>query len=521
MQPATSAQFQPRKGETSGDPCQYTAIPLQSFSAPALRDGTMADMFLRMTDGTHIVVPASLDAMTTYVILEQETWFEKEMAFVARWLRPGMTAIDIGANLGVYSLPMARLVGPAGQVFAYEPATETRRLLAISKARNAADNLHIVAAALSDGERSGHLVLAASSELNSLDGDGPGETVQITSLDAEATSRNWGAIDFLKIDAEGEEERILTGAGAFFASRSPLVMFEVRAGEKQNMGLPAAFVAMGFGLYRLLAGAPVLVPAGAQEVLDGYELNLFAAKPDRAAALAAEGYLVETIPQWAPDDRSRAKAQALFQAQPFAAVFAALPGGAVAAEPAFRDALAGYAIWRSQDVALPERCAALQFACDTLTMLCEKEASLPRLSSLARIACENGRRTISVRVLQIMADMLKSGKGRIMEPFWPANPRFDDVPPGANVVQWFVVAALEQFERTAFFSSVFGNSGVDLDWLGKQPLVSAEIERRRILQRLRKGEKMAVPPQLLVPAPDHLNADVWRQGLVPNTIVPR
>jgi hypothetical protein len=50
-------------------------------------------------------------------------------------------------------------------------------------------------------------------------------------------------------------------------------------------------------------------------------------------------------------------------------------------------------------------------------------------------------------------------------------------------------------------------------------LVSAEIERRRVLQRLRKGEKLAVPPRLLAPAPDHLNADVWRQGLVPNTIV--
>jgi FkbM family methyltransferase len=481
----------------------------------------MADMLLRMTDGTQIAVPASLDAMTTYVILEQETWFEKEMAFVASWLRPGMTAIDIGANLGVYSLPMARLVGPEGQVFAYEPATETRRLLTVSKAGNGADNLHIIAAALSDGEREGHLVLAASSELNSLDGTGPGETVRITSLDAEQKTRNWGAIDFLKIDAEGEEQRILTGAAAFFASRSPLVMFEVRAGEKQNADLPAAFAAMGFGLYRLLAGAPVLVPAGADEALDGYELNLFAAKPDRAAALAAEGCLVEAIPEWAPDDRSRARAQEFFQAQPFAAVFAALPGGAVAAEPVFRDALAGYAIWRCQDVALPERCAALRFACDSLTMLCEQQASLPRLSSLARIASEIGRRTISVRVLQIMADMLKSGKGRIMEPFWPANPRFDHVPPGANVVEWFVVAALEQFERTASFSSVFGNSGVDLDWLGKQPLVSAEIERRRVLQRLRKGEKLAVPPRLLAPAPDHLNADVWHQGLVPNTIVHR
>jgi len=284
----------------------------------------MGEMSLRMADGTHIVVPSSLDAITTYVILEQEKWFEKETAFVARWLRPGMTAIDIGANLGVYSLPIARLVGPEGQVFAYEPATETRRLLAISKARNGADNLHIVAAALSDGEREGHLVLAASSELNTLDGSGPGERVQITSLDAEEKTRNWGDIDFLKIDAEGEEERILAGAGSFFAKRSPLVMFEVKAGEKQNDHLAARFMAMGFGLYRLLAGAPVLVPVG-EEPLDGYELNLFAAKPDRAVALACAGLLVEAVPEWMPGDDTRAKALEFFRAQPFAPIFAQLP----------------------------------------------------------------------------------------------------------------------------------------------------------------------------------------------------
>jgi hypothetical protein len=40
------------------------------------------------------------------------------------------------------------------------------------------------------------------------------------------------------------------------------------------------------------------------------------------------------------------------------------------------------------------------------------------------------------------------------------------------------------------------------------------------LQRLRSGQKIEVPPRLLVPAPDHLNADIWRGGLVPNTIVP-
>jgi hypothetical protein len=120
-----------------------------------------------------------------------------------------------------------------------------------------------------------------------------------------------------------------------------------------------------------------------------------------------------------------------------------------------------------------------------------------------------------------MADVLKAGTGRIMEPFWPANPRFDEVVPGPNVVEWFVVAALEQFEKTAFFSSMFGNSGVDLDWLSKQPLVSLEIERRRILQRVHKGQKIEVPPRLLAPAPDHLNAESWFGGLVANTIVRR
>jgi FkbM family methyltransferase len=476
----------------------------------------MTDLTLRMVDGTQIVVPASLDSMTSYVILEQETWFEKEMMFVARWLKPGMTAIDIGANLGVYCLPMARLVGPDGQVFAYEPSSETRRLLTLSKNMNGLDHLHISAAALSDGEREGHLQLAASSELNALGSGGPGETVRITSLDAEQKACNWAAIDFIKIDAEGEEERILAGAGSFFADRSPLVMFEIKAGAKQNTALPAAFIAMGFGVYRLLAGAPVLVPVGAQERLDNYELNLFAAKPDRASALAREGFLVEAVPEWAPDDDLRTRALQLFQAQPFAPIFTQLPGGAVAMEPAYRDALAAYAIWRSTPVPLPQRYAALRFARETLTALCNRQASLSRLSTLARITFEIGHRTTCISVLKIMADVLKAGNGRIMEPFWPASPRFDSVVPGPDVVEWFVVAALEQLEKTALFSSMFGSSGVDLDWLSQQPLVCVEIERRRILQRLHKGEKMQVPPRLSVAAPDHVNADVWRQGLVPN-----
>jgi FkbM family methyltransferase len=480
----------------------------------------MGELVLQMTDGTRIAVPSSLDSITTYVILEQEKWFEKEVAFLSRWLQPGMTAIDIGANLGVYSLPMARLVSP-GEVFAYEPASEPRGLLTRSKTLNGAGNLHLLEAALSDHARTGTLVLGASSELNTLGGSGPGEQVAISTLDAEQRARGWRTIDFVKIDAEGEEERILAGATDFFARHAPLVMFEIKAGAGINETLPAAFRALGHEIYRMLDGSPVLVPVGAGEPLDAYELNLLAARPQRAAALAREGFLIEVVPSWTPDDANRASGAAFLETQPFASIFAALPGGGRVQDAAYRDALAGYATWRSVEIALPERFAALTFACDTLTKLCEKQASLPRLSTLARISREAGRRTLAVNSLRLMADILQRGDGRIMEPFWPANPRFDFIAPGGDIVEWFIVGALEQLELTATFSSRFGNSGVDLGWLARQKHVSVEIERRWLLRRTRAGEDIEVSARLSTAAPDHLNAHVWRDGILPSAIADR
>lgn len=252
-----------------------------------------ADMQLdiRMSDGVTIAAPASLRSITTYVLLEQETWFEKEPAFLRRWLRPGMVAIDIGANLGVYSLPMARLVGPSGRVFAFEPGSEARRHLQRSREINGASHLHISPLALSDGKRSGRLVFGQSSELNTLNAAGEGEAVDISSLDDEA--RGWPAPDFVKIDAEGEEERILAGGQEFFARHSPLVMFEVSASDK--MRLRHLFEAMGYRVFRQLVRPALLVPV--PPVLDDYELNLFAAKPDRVRLLMEQGLLVEAFPE--------------------------------------------------------------------------------------------------------------------------------------------------------------------------------------------------------------------------------
>jgi hypothetical protein len=82
-------------------------------------------------------------------------------------------------------------------------------------------------------------------------------------------------------------------------------MFEIRAGSGINENLRAAFPRFGYRVYRQLGGHPILVPDEPGRPVDSYELNLFAAKPDRAAALVREDVLVEVVPQWSPDDQAR------------------------------------------------------------------------------------------------------------------------------------------------------------------------------------------------------------------------
>lgn len=475
----------------------------------------MAELVLHMAHGGLIATPASLASTTTYVVLEQETWFEKEVSALNRWLGPGMTAIDIGANLGIYALPMARLVGPSGRVFAYEPASEPRRLLQRSVELNEATNLSVCDAALSDGVREGQLGLSSSSEANSLNLAGPGERVPVSCLDVEDSQRDWLAPDFVKIDAEGEEERILKGGKSFFARHSPLVMFEVRAGREVNEGLRAAFRAVGYGIFRLLPGEPILVPDDPDQPVESFELNLLAAKPDRAARLAGEGSLVEAVPNWEPDDAVHHRAFALLGEQAFAAVTAPLCGDTAALDPAYRNALAAYAHWRDRGVPLAERYAALRFAYRGLVGLCQRAPNFPRLSTLARVAWEAGERGAAVAALNMFIEETHRRPRVIAEPFWPACPRYDALAPEARVGDWFIASACEQLERLSSFSSMFFGCTPGLEWLCGTPFASSEMERRRVLWAMRSGQAVEISDRLRRPAPDHLNASVWASGDLP------
>jgi FkbM family methyltransferase len=425
---------------------------------------------LRMADGVEVVVPDSLDLITPYVLQEQQDWFEDEIRFLRRALRAGQHALDIGANYGVYTLSIARTVGPSGSVLAFEPASATARMLAQSVAANGFSQVRLEQAALSSAPGQAQLSLQGQAELNTLArgaGGGPTETVRVTTLD-EVLARHTGpGIDFVKIDAEGEEANILRGGARFLREQSPLVQYEIRADAEMHLELAEQFAAIGYRSFRLVPALDLLVPFDPAEQADEYLLNLFACKADRAGSLEAEGRLLASMP-----DPLRGAA----------------PGGQGPVEAA----IALHAMSRDPALAPTRRFAALLGSLDLLRAVCSQGASALRLASLARAAQDAGERALAVAALGEIAQGLQQGRplgGQ--EPFLAPSPRFEQIPISGAPGHWLMAAVLEEYERLVSFSSFYTGAAAlpRLETIAQLGLGSPEMARRLQLVRARYGPR--------------------------------
>lgn len=489
---------------------------LQPSAAPGAKATTpqaAAPLVLETEEGICVSVPATLDCITTYILLEQERWFEREVPFVLRYLTEGMTALDIGANLGVYSLPMARAVGTSGRVVAYEPGAANRRHLEASVALNRLANLQVLPLALSDSPRKGWLRVTNSGELNSIVGSAGASTepAEITSLDEQAKQFGWQSIDFVKIDAEGQEARVVTGGREFFSRFSPVVMYEVKNASTVNTQLRWMFEAMGFATCRVLGDGSLLVPLGADEALDGSELNLFAIKPDRFAELVERGLLSPAAAEFALDADERTRVLAAIAARPYAQAFGMTP--ADIDNCSFADAMVAYGAYLFLDGLGPDRrYSALTTAFAGLERHCAEQPSPAALSTLARVACDIGYRGRAIATLKTLAGW--EGVD-LDQPFFPATPRFDEIPPQGDEAAWFVAAALEQLEVLEEYTSMFAADGLGhLKWLCAKPTVSAALLRRLILVADRLGAPRRDIGEWLkqLQALPTGNRDVWGAG---------
>jgi len=143
-------------------------------------------------------------------------------------LEPGMNVVDVGANLGYYTLLAAKAVGKTGRVWGFEP--EPHNFLLMMKSIHASNfhNVEPVQMALSDKAGTGKLYLAPPSEPNAhtLTQDrGMGSLdVPTTSLDDFWQAKGAGRLDLLKVHVFGDEPIVLRGSRRVLHDSRPMVV---------------------------------------------------------------------------------------------------------------------------------------------------------------------------------------------------------------------------------------------------------------------------------------------------------
>lgn len=168
---------------------------------------------------------------------------ESETRLFEKSIKPGMVVVDIGANIGYYSLIASGLVGRKGRVYAFEPEPKNHGILLQNIRENNFVNIVPVKLALSDRKGIARLYTDKSNEGgNSLSGtnvmDRQGSVdVQTTTMDSYFGGNAGGfKVDFIKIDVEGAEGLVFKGAKKVLKNRRLKIMMEFCPYFLRNMG---------------------------------------------------------------------------------------------------------------------------------------------------------------------------------------------------------------------------------------------------------------------------------------------
>jgi len=208
-------------------------------------------------NGYHLYVDSSDTGLVPSFLRNN---FEKnETELFKRLVKPNMVVVDMGANIGYYTLLASKLVGKKGRVYAFEPETKNYALLVKNIKSNKCKNIVAIQKALSDRSRTETLFLSPNNlgSHRMYKFKGSIRNVPIKSIKFDDFFKDIKKIDLIKIDIEGNEPRCLHGMKRTIKKSDKLAMiieFNPKM-IKENGFNPIAFLneikGMGFRLYEI------------------------------------------------------------------------------------------------------------------------------------------------------------------------------------------------------------------------------------------------------------------------------
>jgi FkbM family methyltransferase len=193
--------------------------------------------------------------------------FERDVHhFFEHYLRAGDIAFDVGASVGLYTLLFSRIVGPTGEVHAFEPTANTFDCL-VRNTLSAGQHVRLnrfglshenAALRLSHGAQDNNAFNTFGQPFGpaeSRDGLYQSEMVWAATLDDYLRDYEVGNVDLVKIDVEGWEERVVRGGIATLLQSAPVLVLEYCSPAARNANSSCAALshllnALGYDLFR-------------------------------------------------------------------------------------------------------------------------------------------------------------------------------------------------------------------------------------------------------------------------------
>jgi FkbM family methyltransferase len=161
------------------------------------------------------------------VLLEK---FERDVVnTINTYCRPGWHVLDIGANIGAHTLRLARSVGSAGVVHAFEPTEYAYDKLTHNIAINGALSIHPFRLALSNTNETNRVIDFRSSWQTDGSSVSGLSTVDFMRLDDWCETQRVKHIDMIKIDVDGNEFPVFDGGRRLLSTCRPIIIMEVGA----------------------------------------------------------------------------------------------------------------------------------------------------------------------------------------------------------------------------------------------------------------------------------------------------